>query len=92
MQLTFLTHPIIFLLMYLLVPHMIPFYLWGICSKNYETWNSLQKARTEGRLFSELKWPRDAELVCSIINLPFLLSGLSLKKNLSYWILNYIRN
>lgn len=27
MQLTFLMHPIIFLLMYLLIPHMIPFYL-----------------------------------------------------------------
>lgn len=33
--------------------------------ENYETWNLLSKARTEGRLFSKLKWPKDAELVCS---------------------------
>ena len=32
---------------------------------NYETWNILSKARTEGRLFAKLKWPKDAELVCS---------------------------
>lgn len=33
--------------------------------ENYDTWNLLSKARTEGRLFSKLKWPKDAELVCS---------------------------
>ncbi|GMN26653.1 hypothetical protein TIFTF001_001381 [Ficus carica] len=32
-------------------------------SKNYETWNLLSKARTEGRLFTKIKWPKDAELV-----------------------------
>lgn len=35
-------------------------------SKNYETWNLLSKARTEGRLFTKIKWPKDAELVCSV--------------------------
>lgn len=30
--------------------------------ENYDTWNVLAKARTEGRLFSNLKWPRDADL------------------------------
>lgn len=34
------------------------------CSReNYETWNLLSKARTEGRLFAKLKWPKDRELV-----------------------------
>jgi hypothetical protein len=32
--------------------------------EHYETWNALSKARTEGRLFAKLKWPKDAELVC----------------------------
>ncbi|MCD7447120.1 hypothetical protein HAX54_023865 [Datura stramonium] len=30
--------------------------------EHLETWNILSKARNEGRLFSKLKWPRDAEL------------------------------
>lgn len=32
---------------------------------HYKTWNLLSKARTEGRLFSKLKWPKDADMVCS---------------------------
>lgn len=43
-------------------------------SKNYETWNSLQKARTEGRLFSKLNWPRDAELRSQVKRLYSLLT------------------
>lgn len=31
--------------------------------ENYDTWNILARARAEGRLFSKLKWPRDADLV-----------------------------
>ncbi|KAF5735736.1 hypothetical protein HS088_TW15G01252 [Tripterygium wilfordii] len=31
-------------------------------SKNYDEWNLLSKARIEGRLFMNLKWPKDAEL------------------------------
>ncbi|CAN4114064.1 unnamed protein product [Withania somnifera] len=30
--------------------------------EHLDTWNILSKARNEGRLFSKLKWPRDAEL------------------------------
>ncbi|KAI3414751.1 uncharacterized protein J3R85_015925 [Psidium guajava] len=30
--------------------------------ENYDTWNILAKARSEGRLFSNLKWPKDADL------------------------------
>ncbi|KAL3828142.1 hypothetical protein ACJIZ3_016944 [Penstemon smallii] len=30
--------------------------------ENYETWNMLSRARTEGRLFQKLKWPKDADL------------------------------
>lgn len=42
--------------------------------ENYETWNLLSKARTEGRLFSKLKWPRDAELRAQIKRLYSLLT------------------
>lgn len=35
----------------------------GFFRDTYDTWNLLSKARTEGRLFSKLKWPKDAELV-----------------------------
>lgn len=38
-------------------------FLFHFCRENYETWNKLYKARTEGRLFSKLNWPKDAELV-----------------------------
>lgn len=44
-------------------------------SKNYDTWNILAKARAEGRLFSKLKWPRDADLV-NIVVLPSFLIAL----------------
>ncbi|KAK4482394.1 hypothetical protein RD792_009549 [Penstemon davidsonii] len=30
--------------------------------ENYETWNMLSRARTEGRLFQKLNWPKDADL------------------------------
>ncbi|XP_017218249.1 callose synthase 9 isoform X1 [Daucus carota subsp. sativus] len=43
-------------------------------SKNYDTWNLLQKARTEGRLFSKLKWPRDPELRSQVKRLYSLLT------------------
>ncbi|KAM7502791.1 hypothetical protein LguiB_001695 [Lonicera macranthoides] len=42
--------------------------------ENYETWNMLLKARTEGRLFSKLKWPRDAELRAQVRRLYSLLT------------------
>ncbi|KAL6499585.1 Callose synthase 9 [Orobanche gracilis] len=51
---------------------------------NYETWNMLSKARTEGRLFQNLKWPKDA--VLQISRLYSLLtikdSGATVPKNL----------
>lgn len=43
------------------------------CRDNYDTWNMLAKARTEGRLFQKLKWPKEAELVCFLWHL-YLLS------------------
>ncbi|KAK6144004.1 hypothetical protein DH2020_020824 [Rehmannia glutinosa] len=53
---------------------------------NYETWNTLSKARTEGRLFQNLKWPRDAELKTQVSRLYSLLtikdSGANIPKNL----------
>ncbi|KAL9458899.1 hypothetical protein AB3S75_007730 [Citrus x aurantiifolia] len=42
--------------------------------ENYETWNLLSKARTEGRLFSKLKWPKDAELKAQVKRLHSLLT------------------
>ncbi|XP_015056412.1 callose synthase 9 [Solanum pennellii] len=51
-----------------------------------ETWNTLSKARNEGRLFSKLKWPRDAELMELIKRLYSLLtikeSAANIPKNL----------
>ncbi|KAG5628526.1 hypothetical protein H5410_000243 [Solanum commersonii] len=51
-----------------------------------DTWNSLSKARNEGRLFSKLKWPRDAELKELIKRLYSLLtikeSAANIPKNL----------
>ncbi|KAI3461055.1 hypothetical protein Pfo_017718 [Paulownia fortunei] len=41
---------------------------------NYETWNMLSKARTEGRLFQNLKWPKDAELKAQVSRLYSLLT------------------
>ncbi|XP_059430070.1 callose synthase 9 [Corylus avellana] len=40
----------------------------------YETWNALSKARTEGRLFAKLKWPKDAELKAQVKRLFSLLT------------------
>lgn len=34
-----------------------------MCRDNYDMWNMLSKARNENRLFQNLKWPRDKELV-----------------------------
>ncbi|KAI5600220.1 hypothetical protein POPTR_001G011900v4 [Populus trichocarpa] len=42
--------------------------------EHYETWNLLSKARTEGRLFTNLKWPRDTELKTQIKRLYLLLT------------------
>ncbi|KAG5227574.1 callose synthase [Salix suchowensis] len=42
--------------------------------EHYETWNLLLKARAEGRLFTNLKWPRDAELKTQIKRLYLLLT------------------
>ncbi|XP_021899823.1 callose synthase 9-like [Carica papaya] len=42
--------------------------------ENYETWNLLSKARTEGRLFAKLKWPKDRELIEQIKRLYSLLT------------------
>ncbi|KAM1856022.1 hypothetical protein ACFX14_006307 [Malus domestica] len=43
--------------------------------KNYETWELLSNARTKGRVFAKLKWPKDrvGMLVC-LSRLPDLLS------------------
>ncbi|KAJ4724122.1 Callose synthase-like protein [Melia azedarach] len=42
--------------------------------ENYDTWNMLSKARTEGRLFSKLKWPKDTELKAQVKRLYSLLT------------------
>ncbi|KAK9941340.1 hypothetical protein M0R45_017946 [Rubus argutus] len=42
--------------------------------ENYETWNLLSKARTEGRLFAKLKWPRDSSLKAQVKRLYSLLT------------------
>lgn len=42
--------------------------------ENYETWNILIKARTEGRLFTKLKWPKDADLRAQVRRLYSLLT------------------
>uniref|UniRef100_A0AAU6MUB7 1,3-beta-glucan synthase n=1 Tax=Paeonia lactiflora TaxID=35924 RepID=A0AAU6MUB7_PAELC len=42
--------------------------------EHYETWNILSKARTEGRLFSKLNWPKDAELRAQVKRLYSLLT------------------
>ncbi|KAL5765112.1 hypothetical protein ACOSQ2_017706 [Xanthoceras sorbifolium] len=42
--------------------------------ENYDTWNLLFKAKKEGRLFSNLKWPKDAELRAQIKRLYSLLT------------------
>ncbi|XP_050109197.1 callose synthase 9-like isoform X4 [Malus sylvestris] len=31
--------------------------------KNYETWELLSNARTEGRVFAKLKWPKDRVVI-----------------------------
>ncbi|MCL7030897.1 hypothetical protein MKW94_030259 [Papaver nudicaule] len=53
---------------------------------NYETWNILINARSEGRLFSNLKWPKDAELRAQVKRLHALLtikdSAANIPKNL----------
>lgn len=54
--------------------------------EHLDTWNILSKARNEGRLFSKLKWPRDAELKELIKRLYSLLtikeSAANIPKNL----------
>ncbi|XP_065627232.1 callose synthase 9 [Quercus suber] len=54
--------------------------------EHYETWNILSKARTEGRLFANLKWPEDAELRALVKRLHSLLtikdSAANIPKNL----------
>ncbi|XP_051120821.1 callose synthase 9 [Andrographis paniculata] len=53
---------------------------------NMETWNILTQARTEGRLFQNLKWPKDEELKAQINRLYSLLtiqdSAANIPKNL----------
>ncbi|XP_047982921.1 callose synthase 9 [Salvia hispanica] len=53
---------------------------------NYDTWNMLAKARTEGRLFQKLKWPKEAELKAQVSRLYSLLtikdSAANIPKNL----------
>ncbi|KAM2691324.1 hypothetical protein EV2_005739 [Malus domestica] len=41
---------------------------------NYETWKLLSNARTEGRLFAKLKWPKDPELRSQVKRLYSLLT------------------
>ncbi|KAF5447956.1 hypothetical protein F2P56_033466 [Juglans regia] len=54
--------------------------------EHYETWNILSKARTEGRLFTKLKWPEGAELRAQVKRLYSLLtmkdSASTIPKNL----------
>ncbi|KAG8637297.1 hypothetical protein MANES_15G103700v8 [Manihot esculenta] len=45
-----------------------------IMREHYETWNLLFEARSQGRLFTDLKWPRDAELKTQIRRLHALLT------------------
>ncbi|KAI3969711.1 hypothetical protein MKX01_020272, partial [Papaver californicum] len=56
------------------------------CRGNYETWSILINAMSEGRLFSNLKWPKDAELRAQIKRLHALLtikdSAANIPKNL----------
>ncbi|XP_007014805.2 PREDICTED: callose synthase 9 [Theobroma cacao] len=42
--------------------------------EHYEQWNNILKARTEGRLFANLKWPRDPELKAQVKRLYSLLT------------------
>ncbi|XP_016651236.1 PREDICTED: callose synthase 9 isoform X2 [Prunus mume] len=53
---------------------------------NYETWKLLSNARTEGRLFAKLKWPKDPELRAQVKRLHSLLtikdSAANIPKNL----------
>ncbi|KAB2607463.1 callose synthase 9 [Pyrus ussuriensis x Pyrus communis] len=53
---------------------------------NYETWKLLLNARTEGRLFAKLKWPKDPELRSQVKRLYSLLtikdSAANVPKNL----------
>ncbi|GKU94176.1 hypothetical protein SLEP1_g7703 [Rubroshorea leprosula] len=54
--------------------------------EHYEAWNFLAKARTDGRLFAKLNWPRDPELRALIKRLHSLLtikdSASNIPKNL----------
>ncbi|OMP02607.1 Glycosyl transferase, family 48 [Corchorus capsularis] len=54
--------------------------------EHYEQWNNISKARTEGRLFAKLKWPRDPELKAQVKRLHSLLtikeSAANVPKNL----------
>ncbi|XP_050219480.1 callose synthase 9 [Mercurialis annua] len=45
-----------------------------IMREHYDTWNLLSEARSEGRLFTDLKWPRSAELKTQIKRLHALLT------------------
>ncbi|KDP44403.1 hypothetical protein JCGZ_19418 [Jatropha curcas] len=45
-----------------------------IMREHYDTWNLLSEARSEGRLFTDLKWPRNAELKKQIRRLHALLT------------------
>ncbi|KAF3791246.1 Callose synthase 9 [Nymphaea thermarum] len=53
---------------------------------NYDVWSSILNARNEGRLFAELKWPKDSELRAQIRRLHSLLtikdSAANIPKNL----------
>ncbi|KAJ8760129.1 hypothetical protein K2173_010985 [Erythroxylum novogranatense] len=42
--------------------------------EHYETWDLLSKARIEGRLFTDLKWPRNAQLRAQVKRLHSLLT------------------
>ncbi|XP_048235434.1 callose synthase 9 isoform X1 [Ricinus communis] len=45
-----------------------------IMREHYDTWNLLSEARSEGRLFTDLKWPRNSELRTQIKRLHSLLT------------------
>ncbi|KAI4307526.1 hypothetical protein L6164_030703 [Bauhinia variegata] len=54
--------------------------------EHYDTWNLLHNARTSGRLFAKLKWPKNADLRAQVKRLYSLLtikdSALNIPKNL----------
>jgi hypothetical protein len=47
-------------------------------SGNIDDWSQINRARAEGRLFSNLKWPNDPGLVLTYVLVEFIISCISL--------------